>query len=527
MLGSSSNSSSMVIAQGSDGQSAGKRASRFVKGTVTPKPPNTDGAGIFAMLMHPLSILLIFFPMGMMSYILDWGEVTTFWLNFLALVPLAKILGDATEELAAGLKNDMLAGLLNATFGNAVEMVITIQTLRAGKLDIVKATLLGSVLSNLLLVLGCSFFCGGLVSQPKRNTQQSINEGEMIPMVISSSLVSAPRSGPGSRVSMFMVGGAGGAVGGGQGTNIHTGVGRRSQAARLSQVSGANSQVDPANLAPGREDSDPVRERSTVEFAGEVVQTFSAMSALVNVSMLLLSCLSFSLVTVFFSQSLKRNESGEMVSSLEDVLIPVSRTCSVIIIMAYVAYIFFQLVTHREAMSEEDDGGDDNEEPTISIGASIVIMFVITVIVAFSSELLVRSLDGVVEKAHIASHFIGIVLLPIVGNACEHASAIRFAIQGKPGLSIGIAVGSSTQISLFVVPFSVLTGWAMNQPMDLNFGVLNTTVMCIAVVVVLSVVVDGHANWLQGYLLMSAYSIICVLYWHLPDDVHGLPQNPA
>uniref|UniRef100_A0A7S2N0J9 Sodium/calcium exchanger membrane region domain-containing protein n=1 Tax=Alexandrium andersonii TaxID=327968 RepID=A0A7S2N0J9_9DINO len=114
-------------------------------------------------------------------------------------------------------------------------------------------------------------------------------------------------------------------------------------------------------------------------------------------------------------------------------------------------------------------------------------------------------------------HFIGIILLPIVGNACEHASAIRFAIMDKCGLSIGIAVGSSTQMSLFVVPFAVLTGWVINQPMDLNFGSLNTTVMFISVVVVLSVVVDGTANWLQGYLLMSAYFVVAVLYWHLPN----------
>merc|ERR1712039_153058 len=119
----------------------------------------------------------------------------------------------------------------------------------------------------------------------------------------------------------------------------------------------------------------------------------------------------------------------------------------------------------------------------------------------------------------VSQHFIGIILLLIVGNACEHASAIRFAIMDKPGLSIGIAVGSSTQISLLVVPFSVIVGWMINQPMDLNFGSLNTTVMSISVVVVLSVVVDGTANWLQGYLLMSAYFIIGVLYWHLPDNV--------
>merc|ERR1719359_1580041 len=120
------------------------------------------------MLMHPLCILLVCFPLGCAAPYAGWGPIATFWLNFVGLIPLAKLLGDATEELAAGLKNDMLAGLLNATFGNAVEVVIMVQTLRAGLLSVVKATLLGSVLSNLLLVLGCSFFFGGIVSNAKQ-----------------------------------------------------------------------------------------------------------------------------------------------------------------------------------------------------------------------------------------------------------------------------------------------------------------------------------------------------------------------
>merc|ERR1712039_919672 len=178
--------------------------------------------------------------------------------------------------------------------------------------------------------------------------------------------------------------------------------------------------------------------------------------------------------------------------------------------VGYVAYIFFQLVTHREAVAEE--------EASISISMAVGVMVACTLVVSFSTELLVSSLEGVVEKAHISEHFIGIILLPIVGNACEHASAVRFAIMDKPGLAIGIAVGSSTQISMFVVPFSVIVGWIIDKDMDLNFGSLNTTVMSISVIVVLSVVVDGTANWLQGYLLVSGYLIIAVLYWHLPSS---------
>lgn len=412
------------------------RASRFVKGTSIPKPPNNDGAGILALLQHPLSILLLCLPLGILAWLRQWSPLWIFWFNFFAMVPLAKIMGDATEELAAGLKNDMLAGLLNATFGNAVEMVITINTLRKGMYDVVKATLLGSVLSNLLLVLGMSFFCGGLIGTVKTS--------------------------------------------------------------RPTAAAGQNgSKVE-----------------ARTEFVGEKVQTFSVMSALVNTSMLLLSCLSFSLVTVFYSIT---HVDGE--SRMQPVLLPVSRICAVIIAVAYCAYILFQLVTHREAMSEEEGDDDEaEEEPTISIlGAGATLVFT-TILVGLASELLVEAIEGVVDGAHVGQHFIGIVLLPIVGNACEHASAIRFAMMDKPGLSIGIAVGSSTQISLFVVPFAVLAGWMIDRPMDLNFGALNTTVMTLSVIVVLSVVVDGSANWLQGYLLMSAYLVVAVLYWFLPNE---------
>jgi len=455
---------------------ATRRASRFVKGTTEPKPPNWEGTGIKAMLMHPLSVLLLCFPLGIISDLAGWGPVPTFFLNFTALVPLAKILGDATEELAAGLKNDMLAGLLNATFGNAVEMVIMVQTLRAGYLQVVKASLLGSVLSNLLLVLGMSFFFGGLVSSGKK------------PMLrISSARQSMPAGHH----------------------DAHMEVGSRESTAN--EVQG-------------------MKEETYTEVVSEKVQKFSVLTALVNTSMLLLSCLSFSLVTIFYSQNAEREEEAAVVPDGEEVpvvdtvagLLPVSRTCSIIIIIAYCAYIFFQLVTHREVMGEEEgDAGDgeevEEEEPALTISQSITVMLVCTFVVAFSSEFMVSSLEGVVEGVGVSAHFIGIILLPIVGNACEHASAIRFAIMDKPGLSIGIAVGSSTQISLFVVPFSVLFGWAIGVPMDLNFGNLNMTVMFISVIVVLSIVVDGTANWLQGYLLMSAYFVVAVLYWFLPN----------
>jgi Ca2+:H+ antiporter len=316
--------------------------------------------------------------------------------------------------------------------------------LRAGLIDVVKATLLGSVLSNLLLVLGCSFFFGGFTSSVINNNTNR----------------QAPN---GMRVSL-----------------------------------------------PDRSSS-----VSQMAFVGEKVQNFSVLSAMVNTSLLLLSCLTLCLVTVFHSEAAFESEKAR-----HDTVLSISRICAVAMMTSYVAYIFFQLVTHREALAEDEGGDDDGDDAVLSIPMALGVMCVVTLLVGFSSELLVESLDEVVTACRINSHFIGIILLPIVGNACEHASAIRFAVMDKPGLSIGIAVGSSTQIALFVVPFSVLMGWGLGQPMDLDFGPLNATVMSISVVVVLSIVVEGTATWLQGYLLMTAYYVVGVLYWHIPEKIH-------
>lgn len=387
-----------------------------------------------SILLHPFCVLLALFPLGVASSVLGWDPAWTFWLNFAAMVPLAKILGDATEELDACIHNEVVSGLLNATFGNAVELIITVQTLRAGLLEVVKATLLGSVLSNLLLVLGMSFFFGGILELG---------------------------SGGGSSADMSYRDGA----------------------------------------TPLLQEGDRMR------LVTEKEQTFPVNSALVSVTMLLFSCLSFGLPTLF-AQAF-----GE-----EDTVLEMSRVAACIVLASYVAYIFFQLCTHRKLLASAEDGVAEEEEGDdagLTLTFSVGLLFVTTALVSVSSELLVGAIEDVVSHSQLSEAFIGIVLLPIVGNACEHAAAVRFAVQNKPGLSIGIAVGSSTQVSLFLVPFAVLVGWAIGQPMTLDFGLLNTAVMVISVLVVLSIVVDGRSNWLEGYMLCSAYALIAVMYWYV------------
>jgi len=408
--------------------------------------------GLKMIILHPICILLISVPLGLASSYLSWGPAWTFWLNFIALMPLAKILGDATEELAASIGNDAITGLLNASFGNAVELIVAIQSLRAGLLSVVKCSLLGSVLSNILLVLGTAFLLGGLT--------------------------------PGK-------------------------VGQR----RFCSFNDSGSFTD--------------------RYVGlEKEQKFPVKGALVSMAMLLFSCMSFALPTIF---------NARPTDDFEAVL-TVSRIGAWIVMSSYLAFLVFQLFTHRKTLTKEEnalgvvswglasmpihtsEGEDDCEENSSEEAASLTrwfafgLMALTTIVVSVNSEFMVDAIESVVKECGIPQNFIGIILLPVAGNACEHASAIRFAMQDRPGLAIGIAVGSSTQVALLIVPVSVVVGWFLDQPMNLDFGCLHTAVVTLSILVVLTLLLDGRANWLKGYILICLYVFISVLYWWVPTD---------
>eukprot|EP00923_Selenidium_pygospionis_P060595 GHVN01106578.1.p1 GENE.GHVN01106578.1~~GHVN01106578.1.p1 ORF type:complete len:177 (-),score=24.15 GHVN01106578.1:86-616(-) len=157
--------------------------------------------------------------------------------------------------------------------------------------------------------------------------------------------------------------------------------------------------------------------------------------------------------------------------------------------------------------------GEDMEWPSMSLYPALAFTFFITLFISYQSDFLISAIDGLVYDWGIPEGFIGVILLPIVGNAPEHLTAVTVAIKDKVDLTMGVAVGSSTQIAMFMVPFAVLVGWGMDKPMTLAFNHVSATVLFLAILIVIGVVQDGESNWLEGVMLMVAYLIVAVVFW--------------
>lgn len=360
-----------------------------------------------------VNVLLVFVPIGIVSGAANWSPVLQFVLNFIAIIPLASLLAFATEELAIPL-GQTLGGLLNATFGNAVELIVSIIALRNGEIRIVQASMLGSILSNILLGLGCCFLAGGL-----RYREQNFNS--------------------------------------------------------------------------------------------TVASTMSSLMAVATASLIIPATL---------YSVLSESEHGKQDNSI-DIL---SRGTAIILLIIYIAYLFFQLKSHADLFEDAEAQEGEHEGPELlgpwSAGAVLV---VVTLLVAVCAEYLVDSIDSIVEEAHISKTFIGLILIPIVGNAAEHVTAVIVAWKNKMDLAIGVAIGSSLQIAIFVTPFLVILGWVMGQPMTLHFETFETVAFFLASLVVILLIQDGKSNYLEGLLCLGMYFIIALAFYVLPDDAGSVP----
>merc|ERR1711865_904747 len=358
-------------------------------------------------MMNPkankISVLMVFIPLGLLAEHMGLPGPAVFMFNFFAIVPLAWLLGEATESIAS-YTGQTIGGLLNATFGNAVEMILSIFALQAGLIRVVQGSLLGSILSNLLLVLGMAFLCGGYYYP---------------------------------------------------------------------------------------------------------VQKFNKTGAGANATLLMLACFAMVLPAIFVI-NYPNEEHGSALA--------ISHTTAVILGLMYILFLVFQLKTHTEDFkSAADDDEEDEEEAPFSMGGSITILCVVTMIVAACSEALVGSIEALTEEWGISEAFVGTILVPIVGNAAEHSTAITMPMRNKMDLAIGVAVGSSTQIALFVVPFTVLAGWVMQVEMTLDFKSFETAVMVMTVMITMSTLQDGKSNWLEGAVLMCSYLLVGCAFWYMPD----------
>mmetsp|Transcript_27689 Transcript_27689/g.33687 ORF Transcript_27689/g.33687 Transcript_27689/m.33687 type:complete len:484 (+) Transcript_27689:230-1681(+) len=344
------------------------------------------------LFFRKISVLLVFLPLGYMSHHQKWSSQCTFWFNFLGMIPLASILGEFTEELALH-TNQTIGGLINATFGNAPEMVVAIQALQANEIRVVQASLLGSIFSNLLLVLGSCFFFGGLKYKE---------------------------------------------------------------------------------------------------------QSFNKTSATANMSLLALTSVGLVLPTPF----------AEYYEIHDEHVLLVSRIAAVFLLIMYLQLLLFQLKTHVDLFED-----DDEEEANIPFWAAFSGLVIVALLVAIFSDYLVESIDGYVNESGVSRTFVGIVLLPIIGNAVEHMTAVSVAMKDKMDLSMGIAIGSSAQVSLFVVPFSTLMGWAMNKDMTLNFPKFEIILFILSIVIVSICLGNTKTNWLEGSLLITTYIMLGLGFW--------------
>lgn len=354
--------------------------------------------------------LLIFVPVAFFLEFTHASDTLIFAVACLAILPLAGLMGRATEELAVR-TGPTVGGLLNATFGNATELIIAFFALSAGKFDVVKASITGSIIGNLLLVLGLSLFLGGL---------------------------------------------------------------------RYSR------------------------------------QTFNTHAARATASLLTISVIAFMVPALFeFTEQSLGVSSADI--RIDDAHLALG--VSVVLIALYVANIIFSLITHRDLLGAADqphEAGAAAWRPIVAVG----VLVAATVMVGFMSEFLVGSLEGFTTTLGLSEFFVGIIIIPIVGNAAEHAAAVFFAMKNKMDLAVTIALGSTVQVALLVAPLLVLLSFLIGKPMDLVLhNQLELVTLIGAVLIANSVTRDGETNWFEGLMLLGVYVIIGIAFFFLPSGV--------
>jgi len=406
-----------------------------------------------------INVLLIMVPVGFAVYYARLAPVPVFIINFVAIIPLAAMLSSATEELAIRV-GETLGGLLNATFGNAVELIVSVQALIKNEITIVKTSLIGSMLSNLLLVLGMSFFLGGV-----------------------------------NRLEQFF--------------NV-----------TVAQTAASLLALCIASLIIPTVFHNMIAEDSVVDGDAKKNQELSRGTAVIL--LFVYACyLTFQLKThsTMYNAPSQKVEKRKSRKHAEG-----DAARGIAAIGAGTAAASGGGVNVKPIFKNPDENHADNQEeeefetPQLSVIGALVTLAISTTLVAFCSEFMVSSIDGLTATGGVSTTFVGLILLPIVGNAAEHATAVTVAIKDKMDLSIGVAVGSSMQIALLVFPVIVILGWILGKDcMTLYFDTFQIATLFVSVLLVNYLIQDGKSHWLEGVLLMASYVIIALAAWFYPN----------
>lgn len=322
-----------------------------------------------------------------------FSPTVQFFISAVAIIFVAGFLGQATESVAhyAG---ERLGGFLNATFGNAAELIIAIFLVKDGLFEVVKASITGSIIGNMLLVLGLSVLLGGLKFK---------------------------------------------------------------------------------------------EQRFNLKLAGH------------NASLMTLAVIAL-FIPAAFSHSLTTRE-----------IAGVSVAVSILLIAAYLLWLYFSMVSHKKELADEVAG--ESEEPKWPKGRSILYLLLATAMVAFESEWIVHTLEDFSRRFGLSELFVGAFLVAIVGNAAEHSAAVMLALKNRIGASIEIAIGSSLQIALFVAPVLVLVSMLFGSAMDIVFTNYELIAIGVAALIATSISRDGSTNWYEGVLLLVVYAILGLVFF--------------
>jgi len=346
--------------------------------------------------------LLLFVPIAIgLEFLSPERYLLIFAASCLAILPLAGWMGRATEQLAERL-GEGVGGLLNATFGNAAELIIALAALRAGLYDVVKASIAGSIIGNILLVLGAAMLCGGL-----RRPEQHFNPA-----------------------------------------------GARSQATML---------------------------------------TLAAIALILPAA---------------FQAAAHTTAAG---------LGRLSVAIAVVLLIAYLLNLVFALVTHA-ALFKGSHVAEEREQHS-SVARAAAVLAAATAAIAWMSEIMVGAIEPTAHELGLSNVFVGVFVVAIMGNAAEHATAVRAAMNDRMDLSLSIAIGSSVQVALFVAPLLVLVSLFVGPaPMDLAFPAGLVLAVLLAVLITGQVAGDGRSDWLKGAQLLTVYLVLALAYYFLPGS---------